>query len=482
MTDVTTSLSAATTGAVMDRLASANRAHGERYPGATGARQPLHTVYGGAHLFKAPTTNKLGAIALRALDAYAPDFASLAHALELPGYEQVPAAGPELDALAARLEADPEAVRAALPGAWLAWAVRQRVHDKLAREPVEDFRIDFEDGYGNRTDAEEDADADRTAREVARGMAEGLLPPFIGIRVKPFTEELKRRGVRTLDIFLTTLAGETGGRLPGHFVVTLPKVTIPEQVTALADLFDALEPALDIEAGALKIELMIEEPQAILNHRGESTLPLLVSAARGRCRGAHFGTYDYTASCSITAAWQAMDHPVSDFAKHMMLVALSGTGVMLSDGATVVMPVAPHRGKELTPAQGAENRAAVVSAWKLAYDNARHSLIHGFYQGWDLHPAQLVTRYAACFAFFLEGLEQASKRLSSFVDRAAQATLHGNTFDDAATGQGLLNFFLKALNSGAITLDEVRATGLSLAEVQSKSFVRIVEARRDAAS
>ncbi len=482
MTDVTTSLSAATVGAVLDRLAGANRTFGERYPGVTGARQPLHTVYGGAHLFKAETTNKLGRIALRALDAYAPDYASLAAALQLPGCEQIPTTAAELTALSARLESDPSAVHDELPGAWLAWAVRQRVHDKLEREPVEDFRIDFEDGYGNRTDAEEDADAARTGREVARGMSEGLLSPFIGIRIKPFTEELKRRGVRTLDIFLSTLAGETGGKLPDQFIVTLPKVTIPDQVTALADLFDALEPALGIAPGALKIELMIEEPQAILNHQGESTLPLLVAAARGRCRGAHFGTYDYTASCSITAAWQAMDHPVSDFAKHMMLVALSGTGVMLSDGATVVMPVAPHRGKDLSDAQRAENRAAVISAWKLAYDNARHSLIHGFYQGWDLHPAQLVTRYAACFAFFLEGLEQSSNRLSSFVNKAAQATLHGNTFDDAATGQGLLNFFLKALNSGAITLDEVQATGLTLEEVQSKSFVRIVEARRDAAS
>ena len=90
-------------------------------------------------------------------------------------------------------------------------------------------------------------------------------------------------------------------------------------------------------------------------------------------------------------------------------------------------------------------------AWRLHADDVRHSLVNGFYQGWDLHPAQLPTRYAAVYAFFLEGLDAASERLRNFVDKAAQATLVGDVFDDAATGQGLLNFFLRGINCGAIT-------------------------------
>ena len=172
-----------------------------------------------------------------------------------------------------------------------------------------------------------------------------------------------------------------------------------------------------------------------------------------------------------------MDHPVCDFAKHMMQVSYAGTGIFLSDGATNVMPVGPHRGKDLTEAQLAENRAVVFQAWKLAYGHIRHSLEGGFYQGWDLHPGQLAIRYAAGFTFFLEGLDSASIRLANFVAKAAQATLVGAVFDDAATGQGLLNYFLRALNSGACTMDEISATGLTLEEIQGRSFVKIMDAR-----
>jgi hypothetical protein len=212
-------------------------------------------------------------------------------------------------------------------------------------------------------------------------------------------------------------------------------------------------------------------------------LPAIISAAKNRCVAAHFGTYDYTASCSITAAYQTMDHPACDFARHVMKVTLAGTGVWLSDGATNALPVAPHRagvGERLNDQQLMENRQAVQQAWKLAYDHTMHSLKHGFYQGWDLHPGQLPVRYAACYAFFLEGFKDASERLSNFMEKAAQATLVGNVFDDAATGQGLLNYFLRALNCGAITEEDVVATGLSLEEVRSRSFAKIMDNRRKA--
>jgi hypothetical protein len=86
-------------------------------------------------------------------------------------------------------------------------------------------------------------------------------------------------------------------------------------------------------------------------------------------------------------------------------------------------------------------------------------------------------RYAACFAFFLEGLEAASARLKNFIEKAGQATLVGNMFDDAATGQGLLNFFLRAQAGGAIDMAEVAATGLSIEEIQTRSFAKILARR-----
>jgi citrate lyase beta subunit len=423
------SLPPALTQAIARRLAGANRAFLERYPGESGARQPVHVVYGGAHLFKSDAAAKLGSLALKALEQFAPDAPTLARVLDLPG--------------------DPP----------MAEAIYERVIDKLRREPVEDFRIDFEDGYGVRSDGEEDGHAVSAAEEVAKGFAAGSLPPYIGIRIKPFTEDSFQRSVRTLDLFLGALLEKTGGTLPPNFAITYPKAVIPEQVTALADLLDHLETVLELAAGSLRMELMIETTQSML------VLQHLLLASRGRCIGAHFGAYDYTASCNVAAAWQHLLHPACDFARGMMQVAYSGTGIQLSDGATNVMPV----GKD---------PAVVYRAWRLHYDHIRHSLESGFYQGWDLHPAQLPTRYAAVYVFFLEHLEAAGRRLRNFVDQAAQATLVGEVFDDAATGQGLLNYFVRALNCGAITESEAETeSGLTIGELRSASFERILAGR-----
>ncbi|HKO98925.1 MAG TPA: hypothetical protein VJU86_18130 [Pyrinomonadaceae bacterium] len=475
-----TSLTAEANAHLSAQLREANTAFASIFPGETGRRQPVHTVYGGAHLFKSDSASRLGALARRSLDQFAPDFVSFAKAIGLTGSELLPDSSEGESASAPestpndRLENKP---------AWLAHSIYNRVNEKLRREPVEDFRIDFEDGYGNRPDEEEDGHAASAAEEVAEGMVNSTLPPFIGIRIKPFTEELRERSMRTLDIFVSTLLEKSGGKLPGNFVVTLPKITIPEQVTALADLFDQLEPANGLPPGSLKLEMMIETTQSIINALGEINLPLLLAAARGRCVAAHFGTYDYTASCSITAAHQHMMHPACDFAKHMMQISFAGTGIWLSDGATNIMPVAPHRfaegGAPLTPEQIAENRNVVHRAWKLHYDHVQHSLVGAFYQGWDLHPAQLPTRYAAVYSFFLESLDAASERLKNFVDKAAKATLVGDVFDDAATGQGLLNYFLRAMNCGALTEEEaVKLSGLSVDELRSGSFVKILNNRQ----
>jgi hypothetical protein len=475
------SLSDAATRLAIGSLQEASSTFSHRYPGETGRRQPVHTVYGGAHLFRADTGRRLGELALAALNEYAPDAFTFARAAGLPGALTLPKSAKQAAAAGRRFAKSPEKLRSDNRSAWLAQTVYARVLEKLQREPVEDFRIDFEDGYGNRPDAEEDEHAKLAAEQVARGMAEGALSPFIGIRIKPFSPELRDRSIRTLDLFLSTLCQSTGGRLPPNFVVTLPKVVIPEQPAALASLFDAMEPALGLEKGSLRFEVMIETTQAIMNRRGESTLPLLLDASANRCVAAHFGTYDYTASCSITAAYQTMDHPACDFAKHMMQVAFAGTGIWLSDGATNILPAAPHRaekGGRLTRVQVHENREAVHRAWRLHYGHIWHSLVTAYYQGWDLHPAQLPTRYAAVYSFFLEGLDSAAARLKNFVEKAAKATLVGDVFDDAATGQGLLNYFLRAINCGAISEAEAeRLTGVTSEELHMGSFLRILKNR-----
>lgn len=422
-----------------------------RYPGESDRRQAVHTVYGGAHIFKADSAQKLGEVALRSLKEYAPDAHGLGEAL---GMKLNPALVPK---------------------------VYERIIDKLQREPVEDFRLDFEDGYGNRPDEEEDGHANSSALEIVRGMEEGTLPPFIGIRIKPLNEDLRERSVRTLDIFISTLAANGSRKLPENFVITVPKVQLPEQVTAAVRLFELLEQKTGLPNGALKIELMIETPQSIINERGQVALHSLVDAANGRCGSVHFGVYDYTASSGITAAYQTMGHPACDFARQMMLVSLAGTGVQLSDGATNILPVAPNRptaDRPLTADQQRQNREAVHQAWKPAFDDNLHSLRTGFYQGWDLHPAQFIPRYAALYVFFLEGLASGANRLKAFVEKAALASLFGDVFDDAATGQGLLNFFLRGFACGAITESEALATGLTLEELRSRSFFRILENRR----
>jgi citrate lyase beta subunit len=397
----------------------------KRYPGESSARQPVHTVYGGGHLFKHDTAHKLGVLAKKSLEEHAPNAKAFAKAIAL--------------------RED------------LADVVYQRTLAKLDREPVEDFRIDFEDGYGTRPDAEEDHHVELAAKEVARGLKEKTLPPFIGIRIKSFSRELHQRSKRTLEIFLKNL-----GEIPPNFVVTFPKIQHVDQVGDFIQTLSGIEKKLGIRR--VPIEIMVEQPQTIFMPDGRAALPLIHDACDGRLFGAHFGTYDYTASMGITAAHQHMLHPACDFAKNMMQVAFAGTGVMLSDGATNVMPVGTTE--------------TVHAAWRLHATHVRHSLETAFYQGWDLHPAQLPTRYASVFAFFLESKAAATERLKNFVEKAAQATLVGDVFDDAATGQGLLNFFLRGMTCGALTEEEATITGLTVEELRSKSFVKVLENRK----
>lgn len=462
---------------LLNELQTANLKFQKVYPGDKPDRQPVHTVYGGANLFKSNTTDKIGEIALKNLVDNAPNFVVLASVLKLEGHEYLPQTEKEIEQLTIRLNAMTEEQRKQ-EHAWLAYTIYNKIIAKLQAEAVEDFRIDFEDGFGNRPDAEEDETAVNAAIELATGMENKTISPFIGIRIKPFTEDLKNRGVRTLDIFLTTLLTKTNGKLPNNFVVMLPKVTIPKQVITLVKLFEIIEQKFNLPQGTLKMETMVEATQIIMDDEGRNPLMRIVKAGEGRLIAAHFGTYDYTASCGITAKYQTMAHSVCDFAHHVTKVALAHTGIFLSDGATNVMPIGPHRGEHLTFDQQKENRDAVHKGWQIAYNHTMHSLINGLYQGWDLNPAQVPMRYAATYNFFLTSIHDATNRLKIFVERAAISTLTGDIFDDAATGQGLLNFFLKALNCGAITEEEATATGLTIEEIRSRSFYKILQGRR----
>jgi citrate lyase beta subunit len=433
--------------AILDRVGLANQAFDRQYPGDSMQRQPIHVVYGGAQLFRKDTTTRLGAIALKCLQEYAPDAASLAAILGVSLSETLT-------------------------------VVYQRIVEKLQREPVEDYRIDFEDGFGVRSAEEEAGLAVQSARALADAFRGGCLPPFVGIRIKPLSEEWKVRSVHTLDTFVSTLLTATAGQLPRQFVVTLPKVSVPEQVMGLVELLRLQEQRHSLAQGDLKLEIMVESPQALINQSGHLALSELLTAAQGRCVSVHFGPYDYLSLSGIVAASQSLTHPDCDFARQWMKLALRGTGVRLSDGPTSIMPIAPHRasdGGTLTPSQWAENQEAVHAAWRLSYRNIRHALEHGYYQGWDLHPAQLPIRYAACYLFFQEQFERSASRMRHFLDKAARATTLGNVFDDAATAQGLLNFFRQGLTCGAFNAQELSHAGLDAIQVEYRSFVQMLE-------
>ena len=435
-------------------------------------RSPVHVVYGGANLFKAETPAKLSKLALKSLENYAPNFAQFAEAFWLSGAETLPSFDSFIEDLEKKLSEDAEKIKNENFAAWFAWTIYQKTVEKLKREPIEDFRIDFEDGYGFRADEEEDSHCLSASNELARSFHEQTITPFCGLRIKAFQPETYSRAITTLDLFLTNLLQKTGGKLPANFAVALPKIKRREEVEILAELLAEIEKLNTLENGAIKIEIIIETPEAIL------VMPQLVKAGSGRVTSAHFGAYDYTSSFGIVAEHQHLQHDACKFARQMMQINLAPLGVRLSDSVTTEMPVPIYKGENLTSRQLQENKAAIHKAWRTHFNNVTHSLINGFYQSWDLHPAQIVARYAALYAFFLQSKDSSAARLKGFLDKATQAALTGNQFDDAASAQGLLNYFLRALNSGALSETEVlEITGLRIEELRSASFAQIMANR-----
>lgn len=386
------------------RLAAADAALAEQFPGESATRQPVHTVYIPADRVHPGIVAEWGQQALAVLDEHRAAFA------EVTGGDV---------------------------------ALEQLVRDKLAREPIEDLRIDLEDGYGAHPDPDEDAAAASSAAALLADVDAGAAAPFHGIRFKSFEQPTRARGLRTLALFLQ--AATRDGRLPDGFVVTLPKVTSVDQVEAMVHAVGVLEPALGLPDKAVRFEIQIETPQSILGPDGSALVARMVHASEGRCTGLHYGTYDYSASCGIAAEFQSMEHPAADHAKAVMQVAAAGTGVRLSDGSTNVMPVGSPE--------------AVRDAWALHHRLVRRSLERGYYQGWDLHPAQLPTRYAAVFAFYRGGFDSAAARLKAYVGQSDSGFM-----DEPATARALSDFVLRGLDCGAVSSEEVAtATGLDVA-------------------
>ncbi|HEX8289408.1 MAG TPA: aldolase/citrate lyase family protein [Pyrinomonadaceae bacterium] len=443
---------------------------------ASTERSPVHVVYGGAHLFKFDTPQKLGKIALKTLDTYGPNFTEFARAMWLRGADTLPQYEQAIQNLEFQFAENEAKAKAENYNAWFARKIYERVIQKLEREPIEDYRIDFEDGYGFRSNEEEDSHAVSASDELAKALHENTITPFCGFRIKSLQTETRRRAVRTLDLFLTNLLEKTGGKLPENFVVTLPKIVRREEVEVLDELLTKFEKQSDLKNGAIEIEIMIETPQAIVNKKGEIALRSLVEAGNGRVNSAHFGAYDYTASYGISGVHQHLQHEACVFARQMMQISLAPLDVRLSDSVTTEMPVPVHKGENLTLNELKENTRILHRAWRKHFNNVTYSLINGFYQSWDLHPAQIVARYAAVYSFFLESQDIQAERLKGFIGKATQAMTTGNTFDDAASAQGLLNFFMRGLNCGAITEEEIiKKTGLEANELKSASFVKIME-------
>ncbi|GAB3091579.1 DUF6986 family protein [Isoptericola nanjingensis] len=400
------SLDQAALDAVERRLA-AHDAHLERaYPGDDGTRQPVHTVYVPAHRYAAGLARDWGAQALAAVEAQGTD------AL--------------LDAVGVRDD--------------LREAVAAQVERKLAAEPIEDLRIDLEDGYGTHPDADEDEVTAAAAAALRAELDAGGATPFVGIRFKCFERPTRARGLRTLDVFVSTLAAS--GDLPDGLVLTLPKVTGVVQVEAMVSVCERLEEANGLPAGRLRFEVQVETPQSILDSEGTATVARMIHAGAGRVSGLHYGTYDYSAALGIAAAYQSMEHPAADLAKEVMQLAAAGTGVRLSDGSTNVLPVGDD--------------AQVRAAWANHGRLVRRSLERGFYQGWDLHPVQLPSRFAATYAFYREGFEPAAERLSNYVNEVEGAVL-----DEPATAKALAWYLKRGVDCGALGVDEiVERTGL----------------------
>ena len=225
-----------------------------------------------------------------------------------------------------------------------------------------------------------------------------------------------------------TIASTCSAVLTFGFVITLPKVSTAEQVEAMVILCGQLELAHGLPEDSLRFEVQVETPPAILGADGVATVALLIRAAAGRCVGLLYGTQEYSTGVGIAAEFASLDHPAADHARAVLQVAAAGTGIRLSDGSSQVLPVG--------------DTAAVQTAWEVHARLVRRSLERGFYQGWDLHPALLPTRFGATYAFFRQAAPTAADRLGRHLSRPGTA--------EPATTRALARFLLRGLDCGAL--------------------------------
>ncbi|TRW79654.1 aldolase [Mycolicibacterium sp. 018/SC-01/001] len=385
------------------RLSGADARLASRYPGDDGRRQPVHTVYIPGNRYTATMPAEWGTIALAA-------------AVDAGGLDEVAAV------VGASSENDCD------PG-----TLAELTEQKLRIEPIEDLRIDFEDGYGTFDDATEDADVIRAVSSVRTA---GAATPFVGIRFKCLEAGTRARGLRTLDMFVSGLV-DCGG-LPDGLSLTVPKVTSVDQVEAMVAVASELESANGLPAGRIRFEVQIEAPQAVLDADGRAPVAQFIHAGRGRVSALHYGTYDYSASLGIAAAYQSMEHPAADHAKNVMQVAVAGTGVHLSDGSTNILPIG--------------DRENITAAWQLHARLVRRHLERGICQGWDMHPAQLVTRYLATYAFYRSAFAPAVTRLRNYVHRRDSTIM-----DEPATARALASVIHRGHVCGALTAAEIES-------------------------
>ncbi|NJC58508.1 DUF6986 family protein [Brevibacterium marinum] len=388
-----------------------------RYPGERDVRQPVHTVYVPGHHSTPTLPREWGEQALECVDANGGMVQLAERVIVASRKETVP---PDSQSI-------PNLHQVAREAEMLAEAVTR----KLSTEPIEDLRLDFEDGYGDADDETEDACARQAARNAIAGLDETGAPAFFGIRFKCMEADTRARGLRTLDIFLAEVIA-SHGRLPKQLVLTLPKVSTVDQVRAMVIACRSLEAQHDLAEGAITFEVQVETPQLILGADGRVPLAPVLDAGAGRITSLHYGTYDYSASMGVAAAYQAMDHPVADFAKNQMMLAVAGTGVHLSDGSTNILPVGEPE--------------EIHRAWGLHAGLVRRHLKRGIYQGWDMHPHQLPTRFLATFRFYREGAERAATRLRNYVFHEDSAVL-----DEPATARALARYLSRGLSCGAHT-------------------------------
>ncbi|TDD11355.1 aldolase [Nonomuraea deserti] len=347
-----------------------------RYPAGEPGWQPVHTVYVPADRFTAGTVSAWGDQASSLVKAHLAGPGELAEVFGVPG--------------------------------GLAPAVHERVVRKLASEPVEDVRVDFEDGYGVRPGEVEDGHVEQAAEAVAALHAAGALPRRWGLRVKSFADGDPERSVRTLDGFVTGVVSRAG-ELPGGFVVTFPKVLMEAYLGQFAGVLARLESGLGTR---LRFEMQVEAPQTLHFLRGD-----LPGSLEGRLAAAHFGVFDYTAAIGLPPHEQRLDHPACDHARHVMQTAFAGTGVELSDGSLAASPASGRKGD-------------VHALWRRHAELVRHSLRHGYYQGWDMHPSHLVSRFAAVYAFHLARYDSYRERVSAWEE---QREAGGGVMDEPAT-------------------------------------------------